>query len=136
MKKENEAIFLLAQDTLSNIKECKKDQRSLTMGFIGIVVSIIVLTEVLIDKFNVEVSIGAIKFIIFFLGSLIIYLLIRSQKTLSNFRRRQTKIWNDVVFKEAFGKGILEYRNDNKEEYSSFWNGFWGFLFVYCVLIA
>lgn len=40
------------------------------------------------------------------------------------------------MFKFAFDKGILKYKNDSKAKYYSFRNNFWGFTFLYILLVT
>lgn len=131
-------LLFIAQDTLQEIRENKKDQRSITYNFIIITGILFGLFETLKSKFNVQIpNINLLlKFIVIAFGALTVYLLIRFQITLSQYRKRMTAMWDDESFKFAFDKGILKYKNDSKAQYYSFWYNFWGFTFLYILLVA
>ncbi len=131
-------LLFIAQDTLQEIRENKKDQRSITYNFIIITGILFGLFETLKSKFNVQIpNINLLlKFIVIAFGALTVYLLIRFQIALSQYRKRMTAIWDDESFKFAFDKGILKYKNDSKAQYYSFWYNFWGFTFLYILLVA
>lgn len=131
-------LLFIAQDTLQEIRENKKDQRSITYNFIIITGILFGLFETLKSKFNVQIpNINLLlKFIVIAFGALTVYLLIRFQIALSQYRKRMTAIWDDESFKFASDKGILKYKNDSKAQYYSFWYNFWGFTFLYILLVA
>lgn len=131
-------LLFIAQNTLHEIRENKKDQRTTTYNFIIITGIIFGLFETLRNKFNVQVpNINILlKFIIIAFGIVTIYLLIRFQIALSQYRKRITAIWDDDSFKFAFEKEILKYKNNCKAQYYSFWNNFFGYTFVYIILVA
>jgi hypothetical protein len=131
-------LLFIAQDTLQEIRENKKDQRSMTYNFIIITGILFGLFETLKNKFNVQIpNINLLlKFIVIVFGELTVYLLIRFQTTLSQYRKRMTTIWDDESFKFAFEKEILKYKNDCKAQYYSFWNNFFGFTFLYITLVV
>ena len=131
-------LLFIAQDTLQEIRENKKDQRNITYNFIIITGILIGLFETLKSKFGVQIPYlnHLLKFAVIALGILTAYLVLRFQITLSQHRKRITTIWDDESFKFAFEKGILKYKSDCKAQYYSFWNNFWGFTFLYILLVA
>lgn len=134
----NENLLFIAQDTLHEIREKKKDQQTITFNFVVITGVLIGLFEALKSKFNVQspnISIF-LKLVIVAYGSLTTYLLIRFQSTLSNYRKRISTIWDDKSFEFAFEKGILKYKYDCKTLYHSFWNNFFGYTFLYILLVV
>jgi hypothetical protein len=134
----NANLLFIAQDTLQEIREKKKDQQAITLNFVVITGVLIGLFEVLKSKFNVQspnISIF-LKIVIIAYGSLTTYLLIRFQHTLSNYRKRISAIWDDKSFKFAFKMGTLKYKYECKELYYSFWNNFWGYTFLYILLVV
>jgi hypothetical protein len=134
----NQNLLFIAQDTLQEIRENKKDQRNITYNFIIITGILIGLFETLKSKFGVQIPYlnHLLKLAVFVLGIFTAYLLARFQISLSQYRKRMTTIWDDESFKFAFEKGILEYKNDCKAQYYSRWNNFWGFTFLYMLLIG
>ncbi len=132
----NPNLLFIAQDTLQEIRENKKDQRSTTYNFLVLTGALFGLFEVLKTKFGVQLPILVLKFIISGLAVLTTYLLIRFQLTLSQYRKRMTIIWEDESFNFAFDNEILKYKKDCKAAYYSFWNNFWGFTFLYILLVV
>lgn len=92
-------LLFIAQDTLQEIRENKKDQRSITYNFIIITGILFGLFETLKSKFNVPIpNINLLlKFIVIAFGALTVYLLIRFQTDLSQYRKRMTAIWDSVT---------------------------------------
>ncbi len=109
----------------------------MTYNFIIITGILFGLFETLKNKFNVQIpNINLLlKFIVIAFGVLTVYLLIRFQITLSQYRKRMTTIWDDESFKFAFEKEILKYKKDCKAQYYSFWKNFFGFTFLYITLV-
>ena len=137
MEHKDQLLFI-AQDTLQEIRDNKNNQRTTTYNFIIVTGILLGVFETLKNKFNVQSpNINLLlKSVIIAYGSFTVYLVIRFQKTLTEFRERMTTIWDDQSFKFAFDKGILKYRNDCKTQYYSFWNSFWGFTFLYVIMIV
>ena len=129
-------LLFIAQDTLNEIRENKKDQRATTYDFIIIIGILFGLFETLKSKFGVQIPNIVLKLFAVAFGGVTIYLLIRFQITLSQYRKRISKIWDDESFEFAFKKEILKYKNDCKSQYYSFWNNFFSFTFVYIILVA
>jgi hypothetical protein len=113
-------LLFIAQDTLHEIRENKKDQRGTTYNFIIITGILFGLFETLKNKFGVKIPTIILKIFVMAFAGLTVYLLIRFQCTLSKYRKRISKIWDDKSFKFAFKKGILRYKNDCKAQYYSF----------------
>lgn len=134
----NQNLLFIAQDTLQEIRENKKDQRNTTYNFIIITGILIGLFETLKREFGLQFPYFnlLLKFAIVALGILTVYLLLRFQFTLSQYRKRMTIIWDDESFKFAFEKGILQYKDDCKARYYSFWSNFWDFTFLYILLVT
>ena len=128
-------LLFIAQDTLHEIRENKKDQRTTTYNFIIITGIFFGLFEALKYKFNVQIGNVVLKLLIVAFAGLTVYLLIRFQITLSQYRKRITKIWDDESFKFAFEKEILKYKNDCKANYYSFWKNFFTFPFIYIMFV-
>jgi hypothetical protein len=129
-------LLFIAQDTLHEIRENKKDQRATTYNFIIITGILFGLFETLKSKFGVQIPTIILKLFVVAFAVLTIYLLIRFQFTLSQFRKRITKIWDDKSFEFAFEKDILKYKTDCKAQYYSFWNNFFGFTLTYIIFVA
>jgi hypothetical protein len=128
-------LLFIAQDTLQEIRESKKDQRSIAYNFVIVAGVLFGLFETLKSKFGVQVPSEILKTFIAVFALITVYFIIRFQLNLANFRKRITKIWADEGFKFAFEGEILKYENDCKEQYYSFWNNFFGFTFVYILLV-
>jgi hypothetical protein len=128
-------LLFIAQDTLQEIRESKKDQRSIAYNFVIVAGVLFGLFETLKSKFNVQIPSEILKFFIAVFALVTVYFIIRFQISLANFRKRITKIWSDEGFEFAFKGEILKYENDCKEQYYSFWNNFFGFTFVYILLV-
>lgn len=129
-------LLFIAQDTLQEIRENKKDQRAIAFNFILISGAIFGLFEVLKSKFNIQISHTAVKLPLVFFGAFTMYLIVRLQISLSQYRQRITKIWDDQRFKFAFRKDILKYKNDSKKQYYSFWHNFWDFTLLYIAIVT
>ncbi len=129
-------LLFIAQDTLQEIRENKKDQRAIAFNFILITGALFGLFEIIKSKFNPQLSLLVPKLLASSFSVLTIYLLIKLQCSLSRYRKRITKIWDDQRFKFAFQKKILEYENDCKEQYYSFSHHFWDFTFPYIIIVA
>jgi len=128
-------LLFIAQDTLQEIRESKKDQRAITYNFIIIAGVLFGIFETLKSKFGVQISGACLKIFMAVFAIVTIYFIIRFQISLSQFRKRITRIWDDKGFKFAFENEILKYKNDCKKQYHSFWNHFFDFTFVYIVLV-
>jgi len=129
-------LLFIAQDTLQEIRENKKDQRGITFSFILIIGALFALFEILKSRFSVEIPHWVVKLFVAAVASLTIYLLIKLQFGLSQYRKRITKIWDDKSFEFAFEKKILGYKNDSKEQYYSFWHHFFDFTLLYIVTVT
>jgi hypothetical protein len=129
-------LLFIAQDTLNEIRENKKDQRATTYNFIIITGILFGLFETLKSKFGVQIPNVVLKLFVLAFGGVTVYLLIRFQITLSQYRKRISIIWDERSFEFAFKKEILKYKNNCKAQYYSFWNNFFSFTFVYIMLVA
>ena len=128
-------LLFIAQDTLQEIRESKKDQRAIAYNFIIIVGVLFGLFETLKIKFGVQIPSYILKFFIAGFAIVTVYFIIRFQMNLVQSRKRITKIWDDKGFEFAFKNEVLKYKNDSREQYYSFWNNFFSVAFVYIVLV-
>jgi len=128
-------LLFIAQDTLQEIRESKKAQQAIAYNFIIIVGVLFGLLETLKSKFYVQISGSILKSFIAVFAIVTVYFIIRFQRNLAQFRKRITKIWDDKGFEFAFQNETLKYKNDSSKQYYSFWNNFFGFTFVYIVLV-
>ena len=133
--KNKDYLLFIAKDTLQEIRENRKDQRAITYNFIIIVGVLFGFFSTLKTKFDIQIYVAILKFIIAAFGIFTVYFIIMSQRSLSQFRKRMTKIWDDKGFSFAFENDILKYKNDCKEQYFSFWNHFFGFTFAYILIV-
>jgi len=129
-------LLFIAQDTLQEIRENKKDQRTIAFNFILITGALFGLFEIIKTKVNPQLSQVVLKLLVSSFAATTIYLIIKLQGSLSHYRKRISKIWDAQGFKFAFQKKILRYKNDCKEQYFSFWHHFWDFTFLYIVIVA
>ena len=129
-------LLFIAQDTLQEIRENKKDQRTTMYNFIIITGILFGLFEALKYKFHVQIHNVVLKLLVSALAGLTVHLLISFQRTLSKSRKRITKIWDDESFKFAFEKEILKYENDCKANYYSFRHNFLEFTFIYIMFVV
>lgn len=129
-------LLFIAQDTLQEIRENKKDQRGITFNFMLVIAALFAVFEILKIRFNVQIPHVIIKSLMTLYGVFTIYLLIKLQIGLSQYRRRITRIWDEKSFEFAFEKEILRYKKDCKEQYYSFWHNFADFTLVYIIIVV
>lgn len=128
-------LLFIAQDTLQEIRDSKKDQRTITFNYIVIAGVLFGVFGTLKIKFGIQGYGNYFKFIIAALAAFTIYFINDFQRKLIYYRRRLAKIWNDKGFIFAFDNEILKYKNSNDEKYYSYWRGFFAYTLVYIMIV-
>jgi hypothetical protein len=128
-----EVAKFVGSQHLTDIREIKNHQRNITFQYILIAIAIAGLTK--IDQ--IKVCHLWIKAIVTVFALIVIVFILLFQKSLSNFRRRIYKIWEQPYFKHAMEKEFLNVDKNNPGKYFSFWYQFqYPLIYMFLVLMV
>ena len=129
-----EILIFLAQERATEIRENKNHQRDITYQFIFIVAAVLGIFEILKNDIKSEIPYYIFKGVIIACGFFTLYFLCMLQKSLADYRKKLSKIWDEYPFAFAFDKKILEYPK-GKRKYCSFCNNFLEYTFIYMIMV-
>ena len=132
-------LLFIAQDTVQEIRDTKKNQRDVAYSYFIIVGVLFGLFGTLKSRFGIQTDSCFVKVSIC-IGLVVLmgvtnYLIYTYEQNIKEFRKRITKIWADGGFRFAWDARILKYKKQDKKRYYSFRNGFYRYAFVYMVLV-